>query len=110
MTFEKLWTEKLRLCSCGCPEETAKFLIKILSAYEVAYRGDKPHDEFIKLKKMADELLGNQNTFYLLMYLMDSQGWFEHGSGIGASWLSEKGKEILDDLIALENKNELKMD
>jgi len=33
---------------------------------------------------------------YFVFYMLDSKDWTEHGGGVGASWLTDKGKEILD--------------
>jgi len=90
--FIDFWCEKLGFCGCGCPEDTAKYLLSLLNILNF----DNDYE-----KKM--ELLGEDNEprSYLILYLLDKAGWTEHGGSVGGCWLSDEGKKVRKSLEEL---------
>lgn len=63
----------LGFCGCGDPEATAAWL---LAELKVLRYPDTPAEWFIA-------------------YQFDNLGLTEHGTSVGASWLTDKGKEVV---------------
>jgi hypothetical protein len=82
---------ELGFCGCGLPEETIALLRDVLSVIE----SDEPN------YKALLPLLDHKKTpglVYTYLYLLDDKGLTDHGSGVMACWLTDKGSELLDSL------------
>ena len=71
-------------CGCGNPEAAAETLRVLLTLCPL-------YDHQAELKA----LLPNDGVRLLLLYTIDHFDLIEHGTGIGGSWLTEKGKDLL---------------
>lgn len=85
----------LDFCFCGDPESNLKYVGKALQVIDKS-RG-KGYKYFVKL---ADELFRNSRAAYFMFYFLDSKELTEHGSSL-SGWLTQKGKEFLEDVIEL---------
>ena len=72
---------ELGICGCGCPDETYKAV----------------HDMLIAFKNHADAI-GDNPYKYFMAYALDRLKFIEHGTSIIGSWLTDKGKELLEAL------------
>ena len=79
---------ELGICGCGCPEETYKAV-----------------HEMLKRAKTRSNLIDPDEAHVLFMaYTLDNLEFLEHGSSIYASWLTDKGNELLAALDIFEEK------
>jgi hypothetical protein len=104
--------EQLDICGCGSPWDTAKVIrdfLTILNKYEIINRENKDSKNFDH-RKLYDEkwleinslcgihITENDNYYGLiqfLMYVLDTKGFLEHGSGIGGAWMTDEGRMLL---------------
>lgn len=83
---EYLWTGVLGGCGCGSSDYFAELSYKLLKEFSLSGADwDKR-----TLKVYDNEALE------IIAHWMDAKGLIEHGTSIGGSWLTEKGKELLD--------------
>lgn len=84
--------EGLAFCGCGSPEdayELVRDILRLAPFYE-GWKDGTPNRAKVR------ELLGRTDAvFYLVLYQLDRAGLIEHGGGIGASWLTQKGVHVL---------------
>ena len=85
-------------CGCGCPDEIMALTLRVLRAYAKLPDGpsliaDGDEDYPPMLGDVPDNPLG----WAFLSYL-DELGWTEHGVSIRVGWLTDVGKQVLDDL------------
>lgn len=79
---EYIWIGVLGGCGCGWSEHYAELAVKLL--------------EFFNTKHMERDLkFIDDYEVELMAHWLDSKELIEHGGGIGGSWLTEKGKELL---------------
>lgn len=86
--YKIIW-EDLPLCGCGNPEAgvaLAHELLKLAPLYE-------HREEVISL-------LPAEGVYYMVLGSLDEAGLLEHGSNISGSWLTPKGKWLLQALNA----------
>lgn len=76
-----LQSKILHFCGCGNPDEIMAYVKEFLQKLDKREWGeyeDKP--------------------YMFLCYWADHEGLSEHGSTVRCSWLTEKGKELLNDI------------
>lgn len=99
---------KLNWCGCGNPEEAIKLLRDVLSCIAERFNGNETlaNKSFERYVERMEELLCYKSKYAIYLsyfYVMDSHGLLEHGGGVGGSWLTDSGKELLEHLnIAAE--------
>ena len=81
-----LWCHVLNMCGCYIPDEGLKFLHKVL---DWCNNRDKSSSEWDALEDPG---------FLFTLYWLDKEDITEHGSSVGGSCLSEKGRSLLQDL------------
>ena len=96
----------LGFCCCGVPQDSLRYVRDCLR--HVANRdtvnkkrnthkeGDEWDTAYQEWDKAGKELMGRAE--YFTLYFLDQKVFTEHGSSVGGSWLSSKGKELLQDL------------
>jgi hypothetical protein len=94
----------LGFCGCGDPQLSLKHVQKGLR--QIKNLGElssvKFKQEFEEWEKENKKLLGGETGVYFMWYFLDREGFSEHGSSV-PGWLTEKGKELLEDLDELFN-------
>lgn len=100
MKIKDFYCNELNWCSCGNPESVLEYMRDVLSAIhkrsrinhgcENTWIEDTESIKLILLLKQKEEL----GLSY--MYMLDAIGLLEHGSSIYGSWLSPKGKKVLE--------------
>lgn len=98
----------LGFCGCGMPSENLAYVRDGL-AYIAEDR--KPADTvwdawFAARKIRAVEVFGSEAAKHFFYYWADKEGLTEHGYSHFSCWLSEKGKELLEDLQAVDLEEE----
>ena len=83
-------------CGCGCPEEAISFLLELLELCPL-YDNREPFEK----------LIPNEGLQYLTLYTLDHFDLIEHGTSVRGSWLTDKGKAILE-LLRNEKDDEFK--
>lgn len=74
-------------CGCGIPEENVLYILECLEAIN----RNAAYDEM-------PAICGSNKAYYFMLYWLSKEGLTEHGGGVGGSWLSEKGKNLMDAL------------
>ena len=97
--------EDLGLCGCGCPEETYEVIRKILNIQSSNAKWETKQKQFSELCNADMDNANYSGLIQFVLYVLDNKGFLEHGSSIGGSWLTEKGKIYLDLLNALSEIN-----
>lgn len=77
--------ERFKFCNCGRPELALRAIRRCLQS-----RGDN-----------AVEYPGDGEE-WVIVYMLDAEGYLDHGDNIVAAWLTERGKELLQELRDLE--------
>jgi hypothetical protein len=78
-------------CGCGAPEAAAETLLFLLR---------HPNDY-----KIVNERITDEGAKYILLYYLAALDLTEHGSNVGASWLTDKGEEVREALTKEEVDN-----
>jgi hypothetical protein len=89
-TAESVLGDVLGFCGCGDPESALEYVAKILQAAKEK-----------KIYERWKELFNSEGQGYFVLYTLDNKGVIEHGTSVGSSWLTQKGKELLEDIIEL---------
>lgn len=80
-TKKKELIEELGICGCGCPTEAYKAV----------------HEVLFKMPSLESEEMDNPYISFMI-YTLNHLGFLEHGSSIYGSWLTEKGRQLLEAL------------
>ena len=86
---EAMYYDQIRLCGCGCPEEVHKFLLDCMSARRNELILD--HEKVIELIKIHPDVVAE----FVLHFLGDRE-LTDHGGSVYSSWLTERGKQVLE--------------
>ena len=81
----------LDFCGCGNPEQSLKYILKAL-----IYINDKE----------TELPFSSDGEKYFVYYVLDKLELTEHGCSV-PGWLTEKGEELLADLLTLEKDGSL---
>jgi len=85
-------TEGFGFCGCGSPEDAYDLVKAILGLAPFYQNWESGRSN----GKMAQEVLGGHDgVWYFVLYAIDRTGLIEHGTSIGGSWLTTKGKHYL---------------
>lgn len=99
--FEEL---ELGFCDCADPEGALQFLRDVLRI--IADRSSHKESWDVATKRLEEKLALSLPQYEFLglsyLYYIDSAGLLAHGSNIYGSWLSEKGKEVLQALETVD--------
>jgi len=79
-------------CGCGNPESAIELVHDLLTAAP-----------FYENRDRVKELLPTTGIEMVVFYALESAELIEHGSSIGGSWLTERGKEALAGLRAIRD-------
>jgi hypothetical protein len=102
------------MCGCGLPHAAARFLHDVLQTYAVRAEASAPLSLFKPEDRLALErvwnaessalkvLLPTDGLFYFVLYVLSDWELLEHGSSVGGSWLTDKGKAVYAALHAEE--------
>ena len=83
-------TADLGICGCGSPEEAYEAIHKILLSLRA-----KNWDEWLNVI--------DGNIFALItVYMLDANGYLEHGGSICHPWLTSKGEKLMEALDILK--------
>ena len=81
-----LFYNDLDLCGCGNPED-AYNLVRDTLALAPLYENEG--------WKRAEDLIGSPGATHLVLSMLTTAHLIEHGSGMGGSWLTPKGEQVL---------------
>lgn len=94
----RVWYDDFKFCGCGCPEDVMRFIGQVLA--EKQKISDAPVPKNFNDTNLWDEinklLPSTDMKSWVVSYLLDSKGFTEHGGGVGGSWLTGEGLELLE--------------
>jgi hypothetical protein len=94
-------SERLKYCGCGLPESALELTRDVLATIDARWSvGDHSDGAFAKYRARMKELLPSDGIEYVVLYHLDSVDMIEHGGGVGGSWLTREGRDMLCDLNA----------
>ena len=118
--INEFYFEKLNFCGCGSPCEVLyviKNLLNVIKARcdrwnlpdcKTDYNLHKKEvTQCLNLKcdtSEAGEFSINEGVIQCFLNVLNNCGVLEHGSGIGGSWLTDYGKQLLEYLNELNNE------
>lgn len=82
---EEVLGDIIHSCGCGSPSTAIKYVADILQTIQ-----DKDYKE-------VEAFFKSEGEFYFVLYNLDHLRFTEHGTSIGFSWLTDKGKKFLED-------------
>jgi len=82
-----LMIDELDFCGCGNPEEIMDYVKAMLMVFD-----NKKYQDYADLPYM------------FFAYWATHKGYLEHGSTIRCSWLTDKGKQLLLDIIECQDE------
>lgn len=88
---EAMYYDQIGLCGCGRPEDVHKFLLDCMSANNDHYTNLIDHKKVIELIKAKPEVVAE-----FVLHFLDDREITEHGSSVYGSWLTERGKQVLN--------------
>jgi len=95
---EAFYYDQIQLCGCGNPKDVHKFLLDCMAATL------DDHDTLIDYKKIISLVKGNLGIVAeLILHFLYSRELTEHGSSVFGSWLTERGKQVLEAGVMKEN-------
>lgn len=77
---------KIPCCGCGNPEDAHRLIHQILSLAPL-----HTDDSWQK----ARELIGSDGAFQIVLSALNDANLMEHGTTVGGSWLTDRGKWFL---------------
>lgn len=115
-------------CACGCPEENLEYIRGGLllidrdktpegkAELDAALAAPRPASGVghspewsaycADLRRREREYFGSEKACWFFLYWADSQDLTEHGGGVGASWLTEKGRKLIADIAEALAEND----
>lgn len=88
---EAMYYDQIKLCGCGNPESVHKFLINCMAATKDDFGELLDHGKIVKLIKLDPETVAQ-----FVLHFLDDRGLTEHGSSVFGSWLTARGKQVLE--------------
>lgn len=82
-------SECLPCCGCGNPEATIKKALDALTYCSL--NGLDERTSFLQ-EKFGVDYVSNDGLVQLLFYVLDDNGYIEHGGSVNGSWLTDAGK------------------
>ncbi len=93
-------------CVCGCPDENLIFIKNGLSHIDNKQPdGMDHHTWYENWVSEGHKIFGNEQSRYFFFYWCDKEELTDHGGSV-PGWLTDKGKELLADLIEYEKEYE----
>ncbi|MGL5711817.1 MAG: hypothetical protein ACRCX2_02255 [Paraclostridium sp.] len=99
--IHKLQFDTMDFCSCGRSDEISFMIRDVLRAIEnkrLNWDTMKFEDYYEIFNKELIETIGfdsNHIVFEFILHVLNSAGLLEHGSGVGGSWLTGYGEDVL---------------
>lgn len=93
LEFYNLYFGKWNFCGCGDPAEAITYIRDVLACLK------ERSDSKWKINRLDEVMACEGGPYWIIMYWLDSQGFTEHGSNVGGSWLTQKGEEFLAYLV-----------
>lgn len=87
-------TGMLGWCGCGAPDAAGQFLLKILKSFDDYHAGKITWQQ-------RDALISDEGIRYFVYYVIAEKDLTEHGTSVNGSWLTDKGREIMEDLESI---------
>ena len=85
-----MYFDQIGLCGCGSPGEVHQFLLDCMSA-------TKETSDILDYEKIKDLIKANPDTVtQLVLHFLDSRDLTEHGGSVWGSWLTDRGKQVLE--------------
>lgn len=93
---------EINFCGCGDRLSALEILYKTLNYCE-RWKDEKDvYTEWL-IKNVFNE---NEGVAYFILYTIENLGFTGHGSSVGGSWLTDKGKMLYNDLKELFKEND----
>jgi hypothetical protein len=93
-TTDNLQTGMFRFCGCGLPKKNLAYIKRGLEFLSLGENMSLDDREGL-FEQEALKHFGTHSSMYFFWYWADMEKLTDHGSSIGASWLSPKGKYVL---------------
>lgn len=87
---EAFYFDQIGLCGCGNPEDVHKFLLDCLSSG----KDDSNIIDYKKVEKLVSE--NTETVAQFVLHFLDKVSLTEHGGSVYGSWLTERGKQVLE--------------
>lgn len=93
----------LGFCGCGMPEDAGRYIRDVLKHIEILANLSREVDwsaNYASWTEQGKKLFASQGAEYFAYYVLSEKELTEHGGSV-PGWLTEKGKNVLNDLTEL---------
>lgn len=103
--FEDIIFGDLGFCGCGDPEAAIKIIYELI---KIQHDRRNKSNDYKEYKSKVNKLItGNiESVADILLYIINNAELLEHGTSVGCSWLTDKGKEFIKHYEEIENKED----
>lgn len=109
--MDEFWYHDLGLCGCNCPEDTKKAIRKYLHIRKDFHDKELTYEGVVRRYRTdlgIDEHSQVQHgVLQFMMYVLDKEGYTDHGGSVGGCWLTKKGEMFMDVLDAWYKREHL---
>lgn len=109
--MDEFWYHDLGLCGCNCPEDTKEAIRKYLHIRKDFHDKELTYEGVVRRYRTdlgIDEHSQVQHgVLQFMMYILDKEGYTEHGGSVGGCWLTKKGEMFMDVLDAWYKREHL---
>lgn len=109
--MDEFWYHDLGLCGCNCPEDTKEAIRKYLHIRKDFHDKELTYEGVVRRYRTdlgIDEHSQVQHgVLQFMMYVLDKEGYTEHGGSVGGCWLTKKGEMFMDVLDAWYKREHL---
>ena len=102
--MDEFWFNDLGLCGCNCPEDTKEAIRKYLHIRKDFHDKELTYEGVVRRYRTdlgIDEHSQVQHgVLQFMMYVLDKEGYTDHGGSVGGCWLTKKGEMFMDVLDA----------
>lgn len=108
--IQDFYYEKLNFCGCGSPWDVLYTIKKTLNIISKKKEFDY-EDYWNKLRNSLNMMVDknnfsvNEGVFQIILNILNNSDVLEHGGGIGGSWLTDYGRELLEHLNSLSDED-----
>ena len=109
--MDEFWYHDLGLCGCNCPEDTKKAIRKYLHIRKDFHDKELTYEGVVRRYRTdlgIDEHSQVQHgVLQFMMYVLDKEGYTDHGGSVGGCWLTKKGEMFMGVLDAWYKREHL---
>lgn len=102
--FEDMYYGTLGMCGCGDAESVKNFVYKMME-FQKRYHSKEDVSTIFKERKEYLKNLDPDTIVEFVGHILESIGFYEHGSSVYGSWFTKEGEEFFTLLEEFKDKD-----